>query len=117
MRPTESIKRLIPTTKANLINTALPLAEENLLQNDIFALDTSYLRIYACMSIPGKLRVARTVGETTVTEDLNGSNALTPDAAYMFSVDIQPGDKINFKYSTTGGTIKTLRVNEIGGAE
>ncbi|MBA7612426.1 hypothetical protein ES703_19662 [subsurface metagenome] len=114
-----NLTALIPIAKAAIFNTALPAAEANwLLVSDIEPTNSpSYLRIYACVSVTGILRVARTQDATTVTEDLNSGTALTADAAYMFTVPWRTGDSINVKYSVTTGTIKRLLIDEIGGAE
>ena len=104
--------------KAAIFNTALPAAEANWLGSDIEPTNSpSYLRIYACVSVTGILRVARTQDATTVTEDLNSGADLVADAAYMFTVPWRTGDSINVRYSVTTGTIKRLLIDEIGGAE
>ncbi|GAJ08109.1 unnamed protein product [marine sediment metagenome] len=96
----------------------MPAAEDNWLGTDIESTNSpSYLRIYACVSVTGILRVARTQDATTVTEDLNSGTALVADAAYMFTVPWRTGDSINIKYSVTDGMIKRLLIDEIGGAE
>ena len=118
--PTElaNLSKLIPIAKAAIFNTALPAAEANWLGSDIEPTNSpSYLRIYACVSATGILRVARTVSAVTVTEDLNSGTALVADAAYMFTVPWRTGDSINIRYSVTTGTIKRLLIDEIGGAE
>lgn len=113
-----TLEKLIPIAKAEIFDTALPAAEANWLASDISPTNSpSYLRIYVCVSISGILQVARTVGGTTITENMNSGTALTADAAYMFTVAWRTGDSINIRYSVTGGTIKTLRIEEIGGAE
>jgi len=113
-----TLAKLIPVAKADLFNTALPAAEAPWLGADITPTNSpSYLRIYACVSVTGILRVARTIGGTTLTEDLNSGTALVADAAYMFTVPWRSGDSINIRYSVTTGTIKRLLIDEIGGAE
>ena len=112
------ISKVFPIAKAAIFNTALPAAEANWLGSDIEPTNSpSYLRIYACVSVTGILRVARTQDATTVTEDLNSGTALVADAAYMFTVPWRTGDSINIRYSVTAGTIKRLLIDEIGGAE
>ncbi len=113
-----NITKLIPLAKADLFNTDLPDAEANWLGSDIEPTNSpSYLRIYACVSVTGILRVARTQDATTVTEDLDSGADLVADAAYMFTVPWRTGDSINVRYSVTTGTIKRLLIDEIGGAE
>ncbi len=115
----QDFAKLIPIAKAAIFNTALPDAEANWLGDDIEPTNSpSYLRIYACVSVTGILRVARTVGGVPITEDLNSGTALVADAAYMFTVPWRTGDSINIKYSVKNtGTIKRLLIDEIGGAE
>ncbi len=113
-----TLAKLIPIAKAAIFNTALPAAEANWLGSDIEPTNSpSYLRIYACVSVTGILRVARTIGGVTVTEDLNSATALVAGAAYLFTVPWRTGDSINIRYSVTTGTINRLLVDEIGGAE
>ncbi|GAI11075.1 unnamed protein product, partial [marine sediment metagenome] len=100
----KALAKLIPIAKAAIFNTALPAAEANWLGSDIEPTNSpSYLRIYACVSVTGILRVARTQDATTVTEDLNSGTDLIADAAYMFTVPWRTGDSINVKYSVTTG--------------
>jgi hypothetical protein len=117
-RATETtLAKIVPIAKAALFNTALPTAESNWLASNITPTNSpSYLRIYVCVSVAGILRVARTVSATTITENLNSGNSLTADAAYMFDVAWRSGDSINIRYSVTTGTIKILRIEEIGAA-
>jgi hypothetical protein len=117
-RATETtLAKIVPIAKAALFNTALPTAESNWLASDITPTNSpSYLRIYVCVSVAGVLRVARTVGATTITENLNSGSSLAADAAYMFDVAWRSDDSINIRYSVTTGTIKILRIEEIGAA-
>ena len=114
----DTLAKILPLAKADLFNTALPAAEANWLGSDVEPTNSpSYLRIYACVSVTGILRVARTIGGTTLTEDLNSGTALVAGAAYLFTVPWRTGDSINIRYSVTTGTITRLLIDEIGGAE
>jgi hypothetical protein len=117
-RATEAtLAKIIPIAKAALFNTALPAAEANWLGADITPTNSlSYLRITVCISVPGLLRVARTQGGTTITENLNSGGAITANALYTFDVPWRTGDSINIRYSVTTGTIKLLIIDEFGGA-
>ena len=107
-----------PTAKAAIFNTALDAAEAAWLGTAITPTNSpSYLRLYVCVSITGIFRVARTVSGATVVEDLNSGTALVANAAYMFTVEWITGDSLDFRYSTTGGTILTFRADEIGASE
>jgi hypothetical protein len=109
--------KLIPIAKAALFNTALPAAEANWLASDITPTNSpSYFRIYACVSVTGVLRVVRTQGATTVTENLNGGNSLTAGASYLFDIPVRSGDSINLRYSVTTGTIYCCVIDEFGAA-
>ena len=102
--------------KAAIFNTALPAAESAWLATDITPTKSpSYINIYVSVSIVGILRVARTVGGVTVTENLNSGVNLVAGAAYLFTVAWRTGDSINIRYSTTTGTITRLLIDEIGG--
>lgn len=104
--------------KARVFNTVLPAAEADILGTDITPTDSpSYIRIYFVCATAGILRVARTVGGTTITENLNAGNALTANAAYMFTVPWRSGDGIDFRYSATGANVLTLDVIEVSGVE
>jgi hypothetical protein len=112
------LAKLIPLAKAAIFNADLPAAEDNWLGTDIEPTNSpSYLRIYACVSVTGILRVARTVGGVTVTEDLNSGTDLVAGAAYMFTVPWRTGDGIDIRYSVTTGKINRLLIDEIGAAE
>ena len=101
--------------KAYRFNTALPVAEADLLAADIIPTKSpSYLNVYFMSSVAGVLRCARTVGGVTVDENLNAGVALTASAGYGFTITWRTGDSINFEYSVTTGTF-TLIVDEIGG--
>ena len=113
-----TLAKIVPIAKAAIFNAVLPAAEANWLSTDIIPTNSpSYLRIYACVTVAGVLRVARTVGGVTITEDLNSGGSLVANAAHMFTVPWRVGDGINTRYSATTGTIKRLLIDEIGGAE
>ncbi len=114
----QDLPQTIPIAKASIFNTALPAAESGWLSNAITPSESpSYIRIYVCVSVGGILRIARTISTTTVVENLNGGIALTASAAYLFTIPYRIGDSINIRYSATGGTIYTLRIDEIGASE
>lgn len=109
---------LVPSAvaKADIFNSALPAAENNWLGADIAPTKSpSYINIYVCISIIGVLRVARTRGGITVTENLNAGVNLVANAGHMFTIPWRIGDTINIRYSTTPGTITRLLIDEIGG--
>ena len=108
--------RFAPIVQTSIFNTALPTADTNLLASDLTPnLSRGYLRIYACISVSGILKLRRTRGATTVTELLNAGSALTASAAYMFDIHWRSGDSINLQYSVTTGTIYVLAIDEFGG--
>jgi hypothetical protein len=110
--------KLVPVAKADIFSGALPTAEADWLATAITPTNSpSYLRIYACVSVAGILRVARAIGGTTVTEDLNSGSNLVANSAYMFTVPWRTGDSINIRYSVSAGTISRLLIDEIGAAE
>jgi hypothetical protein len=111
--------RLIPTEKISIINQSLPAANSNLLPSDITGSygTPSDFNIYICVSVAGTLSIRRTVTSTstTVTEILNSNNVLIAGSLYAFTVPIRTGDSINLRFSVTGGTINSLRIDEISG--
>jgi hypothetical protein len=105
----------IPTSRALIFNTALPAADNNLLAAALTPFTSpSYLSIYVCSSIAGILRVRRTQGGVTISENLNSGTALVAASAYGFTVPFRKEDAINFWFSTTGGTMLAFVVNEHG---
>lgn len=98
-----------------VFNSALPAAEADLLAADVTPMfDPGYLDIFATFSIAGVLRVARTAGGVTVVEDLNQGNALVANSQYAFSIVWSAGESVNLRYSTTAGTILSLKILEHG---
>ena len=113
-----TLVEIIPVAKAAVFNTALPAAEADWIGAAITPTNSpSYLRIYACVSVAGVLRVARTIGGVTLTENLNSGDNLVAGAAYMFTIPWRTADSINIRYSVTAGTINRLLIDEIGGGE
>ncbi len=109
---------IAPIPKTSLFNVVLPNSESNWLSINIVPTNSpSYIRIYVNVSIAGTIRIARTVDNNTITENLNSGSNLIANASYMFTSEWRNGDTINIRYSTTSGTIKILRIDEIGGAE
>ena len=111
------LSRLFPIAKAELFNTAMAAAEDDWLPAAITPTNSpSYLRVYVCTDTDGILRVARTIGGVTITENLNGGNNLNAGASYMFTVPWRSGDEINLRYSVPV-TVSRCTIDEIGGAE
>mgnify|MGYP001602911142 CR=1 FL=1 len=107
---------LLPAARASVFNTALPAAEAAWLGTAIIPyVEPSYMEVYVCVSITGIFRVARTKGATTIVEDLNSGVALVAGSKYAFTVECRMLESIDFRYSTTGGTILKLTVDEFGG--
>ena len=112
-----TLVKLIPIGKAALFNTALPAAEADWLASAITPTNSpSYLRVYVCVSVAGILRIARTIGAVTLTENLNSGDTLVAEAGYLFDVPWETTQSINLRYSVSAGTIKKLSIHEIGGA-
>ncbi len=106
--------RNIPVKKVSDFNYALPSANTDIISPGITSTfgTTSNLTIYVCISIAGVVKVTRTISSTTITEILNSGNSLVAGAAYMFTVPIYPGNTVNVQYSSTGGTIYILQIDE-----
>jgi hypothetical protein len=111
-----TLAKFAPVAKAAVLNTAEPAAEAALIGAGVTPTKSpSVLRIYASFSNAGILRVARTVGGVTITEDMNGGDALNANAGYMFDIEWRTGDTVNLRYSVTGGTTLVIRVDEVSG--
>jgi len=106
---------LKPELKDSVYNQGIPTGI------DIFATDLeptespTTFRIYACFDPGGILTVTRTVGTTTVTENLNGGANLAANASYFFDIAVHYGEKINLQYSGVGATCISLKVWEVKG--
>jgi hypothetical protein len=104
---------------ATLQNVPLPAANTNWLTSDITPTNTpTTFRIQVAVSIAGNFSVAITNSGDTQVVTLNAPTgpALIAGGNYIFEVLVHSGDSINFRYSTTGGTIQILRVQEIDAA-
>ncbi len=100
---------------AAIFNVALPAAEVNWLASNIIPTNSpSALRIYVCVAVAGILRVVRTIGAVTITENMNSGTNLIANASYSFTVPWRTGDMVNFRYSVSGANILILRAEEIG---
>jgi hypothetical protein len=69
----------------------------------------SLFEIYVCFDTGGgTLSVMRTVGSTTVAEQLNAANgfALQANGAYAFRVPVDAGETINLQYSVSANALK-----------
>ena len=103
-----------PVSKANIFNTALPVAEASLIPTDIAPIyDPGYLLVYFWSSVSGILRFARTTAGVTVAEDMNGEVAIPAANGMPFVIPWRAGDSGNFRYSVTTGNY-TLLVEEVG---
>jgi len=71
-------------------------------------------RIYACFDDGGVLTVRRTVGATTVLENLNGGANLAANASYFFDIAVHYGEEINLSYNI-GAQCLSLKVWEVKG--
>lgn len=107
---------LIPIEKANLHDQPLPAADTDWLATDISPTRTpTTFKIEVTVSIAGTLSAAITKDGNTqiVTFNVVPGPVLVPGGIYVFDLLVHSGDTINFRYSTTGGTIQILRVQEI----
>jgi hypothetical protein len=58
-------------------------------------------RIYVCLATSGIFSVQRYNGAAAVVENLNQGVALTANAAYMFDILVDQGEKIDFQTTVT----------------
>jgi hypothetical protein len=92
----------------SVYNTAVT-ADPDIFASDLVpVLNKNLLRIYAAFDASDTLALIRNKGEDTVSELLNGGNALTENAAYIFDVIVDAGETINLQY---GGNADALKVS------
>lgn len=112
-----TLAKTVPLAKADIFNTALPVAEADWLGAAIVPSNSpSFLRLYVCVAVAGIFRVARTVGGVTIDENMNAGNPLVANAGYLFDVEWRATDTINFRYSVTAANILCFRADEVGAA-
>jgi hypothetical protein len=101
-----------PILKGSVFNTSVT-ANTNIFASDLSPTNSpTTFRIYACFDTSGILTVRRTKGGITVSEQLNGGNALVTNGAYMFDIIVESGETINFQYSVNATAI-VLKVIEV----
>lgn len=109
--------QLVPIEKAVIHNHTLPAINANWLLTDIIPTNTPTLfRIAVSVSIKGKFNASITRDGNTQITTLKDAIDLNPDSLNIFDILVHSGDSINFRYSTTNGTIQILRVQEIDAA-
>ncbi len=98
----------IPVKRFSEFNTS-ETANTDILSSDLSPLTApSYLRIYATFDASGVLSLRRTSGGTTVSEQLNGGNALSANCAYVFDVITDEGETYNLQYSVNATALKLI---------
>lgn len=95
-----------------------PAANTNILSSNLVpSFPPADFRIQTIMSNSGNLSVVMTRGGNSQVGLLNANSpvgvTLIPGALYTFDVLVNTNDSINIRYSNTGGTIRTLRIQEI----
>lgn len=108
-----------PFDMVDMHDVALPAANTNWLPSDITPINTpTDFRIQVAVSISGNFDAAITNGGDTqvVTFNVIPGPALVAGGLYIFDLLVHSGDTVNLRYSTTGGTIQILRVQEIDSA-
>lgn len=110
---------LIPFELASLQDLDLPSAGENWLEEDIVPIHPpTTIRIQVAVSKTGIFSAAITRDGNIQVVDFNVTSGpeLVEDGVYVFELLVNKGDSVNFRYSTTGGIIKILRVQEVDAA-
>jgi len=91
------------------------LANTNIFATNIKPTESpTTFRIYASFTAGGVLTVRRTVGATTISENLNGGANLAANASYFFDIAVHYGEEINIRYSV-GTQCLSLKVWEVKG--
>lgn len=112
-----ALVRFPPIEKGIIQNTALPAIGVNFLGTDIIPTNTpcSFI-VQIAVSVTGIFRATITNSGNTQIVDFNQSTALVANGLYIFEILVHNGDTVNFRYSTTTGTIQILRVQEADSA-
>ena len=112
-----TLTQFVPIEKAVIHNSALPAANTNILGADITPTNSpTTFRIMVSISIAAKFNARITRTATTTTTIFNGGANLVAGALFIFDLLVHSGDSINFQFSSTGGTINELRIQEIDSA-
>lgn len=114
---TTTLVRFPPIEKGIIQNTVLPAIGVNFLGTDIIPTNApcSFI-VQIAVSIAGIFRTAITNSGNTQIVDFNQLTALVANGLYIFEMLVHSGDTVNFRYSTTTGTIQVLRVQEADNA-
>lgn len=109
-----------PIDKSSVTNQAQPAANTNILGTDLTPTVTpTTFRITVAMSNGGNFSASITNGVNPAQVVLFNAvpgPALIAGGLYTFDLPVHAGDSVNFQYSSTGGTIQILRVQEIDAA-
>lgn len=109
-----------PIDQASVTNQAQPAANTDILGSALTPTVTpTTFRITVAMSIGGNFSAAITNGANPAQIVLFNAvpgPALIAGALYTFDLPVHAGDSVNFRYSSTGGTIQILRVQEVDAA-
>lgn len=112
-----TLVRFPPIEKAVLHDRVLPAIGANFIATDIIPTNTpsSYI-VQVAISVAGIFYATITNTGDTQVVTFNSGVALVAGALYIFEILVHSGDTINFRYSTTTGTIQILRVQEADSA-
>jgi hypothetical protein len=110
----KNLSRFAPILKGSFFNTPVS-ANINIFPSNLApTYSPTTFRIYASFNASGVLTVVRTKDTTTVSEQLNGGNALNANCAYIFDILVESGESINLQYSIAA-TVLSLKVVEVPG--
>lgn len=105
-KPIVSLFGINITANVNIVSAANPSAL-------LIPKNTPCLfRIYVVLGTSGIFSVQRLTSGSQVTENMNQGNALTANAAYMFDILVDQGEKIDFQSTSTGTLIKLCVVEK-----
>lgn len=92
-----------PRLLINLFNEDLPTSGADLCDGVSItgSGQAEYLNISFSSPASAVLSLKRTVGTTTVTQKLNATVALVADQLYQETIQVVPGETINFGYAAT----------------
>lgn len=113
-----------PINKASIVNTVQPAASTNIITALLGAKlapsnAPSTFRVQVAMSNGGTFSAVINDGvnpDQVLTLNVVPGPALVAGGLYIFDVNVQPGWTVDFQYTSTGGTIEVLSVQELDSA-
>jgi len=112
------VSPLNPLARANLFNVIGYLTPNDILGAALAPLNSPCtFRVEATFTTGGILSATITQGGVTIVSQFNGGVALNVNSAYRFSMMVNAGDTINFRYSVNSNILSLKVIEVIAAAE